>query len=103
MIGSMLAKARKAKGMTKTELAKLTDINIGQLTHIEKGERNPSHRALRMICYKLGIPYQPMAYLYEKELSEEQEEYGYIDHIYYNKVPAICRSAQRVRNESAGF
>ena len=49
MIGSMLAKARKAKGMTKTELAKLTDINIGHLTHIEKGERNPSHKALRNI------------------------------------------------------
>ena len=39
MIGDMIAKARKEKGMSKTELARLTDINIGHLTHIEKGER----------------------------------------------------------------
>lgn len=50
MIGNMLAKARKDKGMTKTDLAKVTDINIGHLTHIEKGERNPSHKALKVIC-----------------------------------------------------
>ena len=42
MIGDMIGKIRKEKGMTKTELAKLTGINIGHLTHIEKGERNPS-------------------------------------------------------------
>ena len=50
MIGDMIAKVRKEKGMTKTELARLTDINIGHLTHIEKGERNPSHKALKNIC-----------------------------------------------------
>ena len=33
MIGDMIAKVRKEKGMTKTELARLTDINIGHLTH----------------------------------------------------------------------
>ena len=82
---------RKEKGITKTQLAYDTDINIGHLTHIEKGERNPSHRALRMICYKLGIPYQPASYLYDRELSDEQEEYGYIDHIIYNQVPAISK------------
>ena len=40
MIGDMIGKIRKEKGMTKTELANLTGINIGHLTHIEKGERN---------------------------------------------------------------
>lgn len=48
MIGDMIAKVRKEKGMTKTELAKITGINIGHLTHIEKGERNPSHKALKI-------------------------------------------------------
>ena len=38
MIGDMIAKARKEKKVTKTELSRLTDINIGHLTHIEKGE-----------------------------------------------------------------
>ena len=58
MIGDMIAKVRKEKNMTKTELAKLTDINIGHLTHIEKGERNPSHKTLKSICKALDIPYQ---------------------------------------------
>ena len=40
MIGDMIAKVRKEKGITKTELARITGINIGHLTHIEKGERN---------------------------------------------------------------
>lgn len=89
MIGDMIAKVRKDKGMTKTELAKLTDINIGHLTHIEKGERNPSHKALKAICKALDIPYQQLMYTYDKTVSEEQEEYNLIDHISYNKVIAI--------------
>ena len=89
MIGDMIAKVRKEKGITKTELAKLTDINIGHLTHIEKGERNPSHKALKNICKALDIPYQQLMYTYDKTISEEQEEYNFIDHISYNKVIAI--------------
>ena len=89
MIGDMIAKVRKEKGMTKTELAKLTDINIGHLTHIEKGERNPSHKALKAICKALDIPYQQLMYTYDKTVSEEQEEYNLIEHISYNRVLAI--------------
>ena len=89
MIGDMIAKVRKEKGITKTELAKLTDINIGHLTHIEKGERNPSHKALKNICKALDIPYQQLMYTYDKTVSEEQEQYNFIDHISYNKVIAI--------------
>lgn len=89
MIGDMIAKVRKEKGMTKTELAKLTDINIGHLTHIEKGERNPSHKALKNICRALDIPYQQLMYTYDKQVSEEQENYGFIDNISYNKVLAV--------------
>lgn len=89
MIGDMLAKARKDKGMTKTDLAKVTDINIGHLTHIEKGERNPSHKALKSICKALNIPYQPLMFTYDKELSEEQSAYNAIDCISYNKVLAV--------------
>lgn len=89
MIGDMIAKIRKEKGMTKTELAKLTGINIGHLTHIEKGERNPSQNALKNICKALNTPYQPLMYTYGKMLSEEQEEYGFINYIPYNKIPAF--------------
>lgn len=89
MIGDMIAKVRKERGMTKTELARLTEINIGHLTHIEKSERNPSHKALKNICKALNIPYQQLMYTYDKELNEEQVSYGFIEHITYNKVPAV--------------
>ena len=89
MIGNMLSKIRKEKRLTKTRLAELTDINIGHLTHIEKGERNPSHKALKSICKALDVPYQELLYTYDKELSSEQLDYGYINHISYNKIPAI--------------
>lgn len=89
MVGDMIAKIRKEKGMTKTELASITGINIGHLTHIEKGERNPSHKALKNICNALNVPYQQLMYTYDKELNEDQEKYGLVDHIAYNKVPAV--------------
>lgn len=89
MIGDMIAKVRKEKGLSKTELAKLTDINIGHLTHIEKGERNPSHKTLKNICKALDVPYQQLMYTYDKQISDEQESYGAINLIAYNKVLAI--------------
>jgi SOS-response transcriptional repressor LexA len=89
MIGNLISKIRKERGITKTQLANQTDINIGHLTHIEKGERNPSHKALKSICSALNVPYEPLYNCYDKELSENQIELGYIDHIEYNKIPAI--------------
>lgn len=91
MIGDMISKIRKEKGFTKTQIANETDINIGHLTHIEKGERNPSHKALKEICTALNIPYQELYNAYDKELSAEQKEYNYIDHLSYNKIPAVSQ------------
>ena len=89
MIGDMIAKARKEKGMSKTELARLTDINIGHLTHIEKGERNPSHKVLKNMCKTMGIPYRSLMYTYDKELTEEQLAYKVVSHIPYDKIPTF--------------
>ncbi len=89
MIGDMIARVRKEKKMSKTELAKLTNINIGHLTHIEKGERNPSHKALKAICRALEVPYQPLMFTYDKVLSDDQEFYKAPNHISYNKVLAF--------------
>jgi len=89
MLGGMISKIRTDKKMTKVELAKKTKINIGHLTHIEKGERNPSHKALRVICKALGIPYQTMMYMYDKEITEDCERYKMLNHISYNKIIAI--------------
>jgi len=66
-------------------------INIGHLTHIEKGSRKPSHKALKSIAFSLGVPYQELFYTYDKELDEKQIEYDYIKNISYNKIPAISK------------
>lgn len=89
MLGSMISKIRKDKNITKVELAKRTKINIGHLTHIEKGERNPSHKALRNICNALEVPYQTLAYMYDKEISSDAKRYKLTNHISYNKVVAV--------------
>ena len=89
MIGDMIARIRKEKKVSKTDLAKETNINIGHLTHIEKGERNPSHKALKSICKALGVPYQPLMYTYDKYLTDDQEYYKAPNHIAYNKVLAV--------------
>jgi len=89
MIGNMIAKVRKQRNMTKTELARLTDINIGHLTHIEKSERNPSHKALKNICRALDVPYQQLMYTYDKVLSEDQVAYNFIEYITVNRVPLV--------------
>ncbi|MCR5186533.1 MAG: XRE family transcriptional regulator [Clostridia bacterium] len=91
MIGDMISKIRKEKGVTKTQIANETNINIGHLTHIEKGERNPSHKALKEICTALKIPYQQLYNTYDKELNDEQVEYNYINYLSYNKIPAVSQ------------
>ena len=95
MIGKIIAKARKDADLTKTELSKITDINIGHLTHIEKGERNPSHKTLKSICKALNIPYMPLMFTYDKDLSEEQETYKAENYISCNKILAF--------NDISGF
>ena len=91
MIGNMISKIRKDKGITKVWLSKKTKINVGHLTHIEKGERNPSHKALRSICSALNIPYEQLLYTYDKELTEEQINYNYINYISSNQVPVFSK------------
>ena len=46
MIGYMISRIRNEKNVAKAELSRRTNINIGHISHIEKEERNPSHRAL---------------------------------------------------------
>ena len=89
MIGNMIELIRKQRNMTKTKLSEITGINIGHLTHIEKGERNPSHRALFLICQALDIPYEEISHTYDKELTDEQKKYDYINYISYNQVPVF--------------
>lgn len=89
MIGDMISRIRNEKNISKAELARRTNINIGHITHIEKEERNPSHRTLKTICRGLEIPYQPLMYTYDKTFTNEQKQNKMQDHISYNKVLAV--------------
>lgn len=89
MLGTLLSKIRKDKNITKTELSSLTGIDIGHLTHIEKGERNPSFSTLNSICNSLEIPTRPILNTSHQQLTGEQLEYNYTNYLSYNKIPAI--------------
>ncbi|MCI9176997.1 MAG: LexA family transcriptional regulator [Clostridia bacterium] len=89
MIGEMIAYIRKERNLTKASIARGTNINTGHLTHIEKGERNPSHKVLKNMCKTMGIPYRPLMYTYDKELTEEHHSYKVETHIPYNKIPSF--------------
>ena len=89
MLGNMISKIRKEKHMTKVELSKKTGINIGHITHIEKSERNPSHKALRGITQALDVPYQIITHLYDKVVTEDDKRCNMVNHLSFNKVLAI--------------
>ena len=106
MIGSVIAKIRKDRNMSKTDLAKMTNVDVGHLTHIEKEERNPSHKTLRMICNALEVPVQPIMYTYDHDLTEEQIGYSVAEHIKYNSIPifgsldSFCQCPKELFNAS---
>lgn len=89
MLGNLLAYIREKKKLSKTMLADMTGINVGHLTHIEKGERNPSPNALRDICKALDVPYQQVAYTCDKKLTEDQLRFNLVKSIPYDAVPFV--------------
>ena len=89
MIGELISRIRQKRNITKSELARRTNINVGHIAHIENEERNPSHRALKSICRALEIPYQPLMYTYDKVFNEEQRLNKMPEHISYNKILAV--------------
>lgn len=89
MLGKLIAKIRKDKNFSKTELANMTKIDIGHLTHIEKGERTPSHKSLKAICDALNVPYQPIMHTYDRVLTDDQISYNVSDHIKYDSIPVF--------------
>ena len=89
MLGKLIAKIRKDKRISKALLSREAHIDTGHISHIEKGDRTPSHKSLKKICDCLEIPYQPLMYTYDKELTEEQLAYKVVTHIPYDKIPTF--------------
>lgn len=89
MLGNIITKIRKDKHITKMELARRTGLNIGHITHIEKGERSPSHKTLKSIATALDVPYQLLSYLYDEEYKEEYKRCNMVSHLSYDYVLAV--------------
>ena len=87
MLGNLLSKIRTDKKMSKTKLSELTNINIGHLSHIEKGERVPSHKALKQIAKALDIPYKNLMHAYDHSLNDDSNKYDAANHVLYSKIP----------------
>ena len=91
MLGKLIAKIRKDKKISKALLAREAHIDTGHISHIEKGDRTPSHKSLKKICDCLEIPYQPLMYTYDKEFTQEQLNYNIENKICYDKILAVNR------------
>ncbi|MBE5822302.1 MAG: LexA family transcriptional regulator [Clostridiales bacterium] len=89
MIGKIIRKRRKEIDMTLTELSKLTKIDVGHLSHIENGERNPSYKTLKLICDAIGVPVTHLWNYTGKTIKEERENYEYMNYINFNKIPLV--------------
>ena len=89
MLGNLLEKIRKDKKMSKGMLAREVHLDTGHISHIEKGDRTPSHKSLKKICDCFNIPYQPLMYTYDKEFTEKQLKYNIQDKICYDKILAV--------------
>lgn len=89
MIGKLIAKIRKDKKLSKAFLARESNLDTGYITHLEFGDRNPSHKALQKLCDCMEIPYQPIMYTYDKELTAEHVGYDILSKICYDKILAV--------------
>lgn len=106
MLGELIAKIRKDKKISKALLAREAHIDTGHVSHIEKGDRTPSHKSLKKICDCFEIPYQPLMYTYDKEFTQEQLNYNIENKICYdrilavNKIDALIQCPENMRSAS---
>lgn len=64
MPNNYISKIRKEKGLTLTQLSKLSNLSVGYLCHLEKGSRNnPSMNTMKKICDSLNKNLKDVFYL----------------------------------------
>lgn len=54
-LGNRIKEARKARGLTQSEVAEKADTSANYFAQIERGEVNPSYTMLRSIAKALKI------------------------------------------------
>ncbi len=82
MIGSTIKAVRKAKNISLTSLSQETGLNLGHLSHIEKGRRTPSLKSLESIARALGLEIQDLfcnggLQSDSSSVSEERQSYNH--------------------------
>ena len=62
-IGSTIKICRKAKGLSQSDLAELSDLSVSHLCLIEKNKREPTLKKLDAISNALNIPMSVLVFL----------------------------------------
>lgn len=72
-IGKAIKLCRTQKGLTRTELAKNSDISISYLSLLEQGKRDPSLSTVEKLSNALHVPLSILIFLAsdKNELSKE--------------------------------
>lgn len=86
MIGKVIREERMKRKITSKAFAETIGIDNGFLTHIEKGERNPSRTVLNKICKELDLSYDFMLSLLQNSLSDISADYDVTNYTPTNKV-----------------
>lgn len=86
MIGKVIRQERIKRKISSKDFAKTVGIDNGFLTHIEKGDRNPSRNVLAKICQELDLSYDFMLSLLQNSLSENSDDYDVTEYTPTNKV-----------------
>lgn len=68
IVGSVIAKFRKKKGLSQEVLSGLSDIGRTHLSAIERGERKPTLETLYRICVALDVKMSDVVIEIEKRL-----------------------------------
>lgn len=70
-LGLRLREMRADKGMTLTELSLRSQVSVGMLSHIERGQTSPSLKTLERLRLALGVP---LACFFEAQPPRPREE-----------------------------
>ena len=73
VVGEIIARFRKEKGITQEVLSGLSDIGRTHLSAIERGERKPTLETLYRISCALNIKMSEIIIAIENEISQENE------------------------------
>jgi transcriptional regulator with XRE-family HTH domain len=76
MIGKTIRLLRDEAGLTQEELAHASGINTSEISHLERGLRNPKWETMKRLARGLGVSCADMVARAEQFEREEDEREG---------------------------